>query len=57
MAEMVEKDAATRQIEILKIEETSAPKYAGDDELVDKSGNIRRIPIASTDPNDPLNFR
>ncbi|KXL49918.1 MAG: hypothetical protein FE78DRAFT_36757 [Acidomyces sp. 'richmondensis'] len=56
MAEMVEKDAATRQIEILKIEETSAPKYAGDDELVDKSGNIRRIPIASTDPNDPLNF-
>lgn len=57
MAEIVEKDAATRQVEILKSEETSAPKHAGDVKLVDESGHIRRIPVASTDPNDPLNFR
>jgi len=57
MAEIVEKDAVTREVEVLKSEETSAPKHAGDVKLVDERGHIRRIPVASTDPNDPLNFR
>ncbi|KAH8900671.1 MFS general substrate transporter [Thozetella sp. PMI_491] len=29
----------------------------GDALLVDKHGNVRRLPVPSADPNDPLNFR
>ncbi|KAK2021204.1 MFS general substrate transporter [Colletotrichum zoysiae] len=30
---------------------------AGDAMLIDSQGNIRRLPVPSNDPNDPLNFK
>ncbi|KAH7007853.1 major facilitator superfamily domain-containing protein [Microdochium trichocladiopsis] len=35
----------------------AATHVAGDALLLDKQGNIRRLPIPSNDPNDPLNFK
>lgn len=57
MADVAEKTvAAADQLELADIDLKNAPKHAGDVNLLDEQGHIRRIPIPSTDPNDLLNF-
>lgn len=54
----LEKDTAV-QVELAVVEATSKlqpPKSTGDVHLIDENGQVRRIPIPSLDPNDPLNF-
>ncbi|KAK5744816.1 hypothetical protein LTR17_001893 [Elasticomyces elasticus] len=56
MSNIVEKQGAVQHVEAYKTDGATALKHAGDIKLLDAAGNIRRVPIASTDPNDPLNF-
>ncbi len=46
--------------ELSKISGTSKPEHEhieGNALLLDKEGRIRRLPIPSTNPNDPLSFK
>jgi hypothetical protein len=54
-----DKGLASEELEIVARDSkhVETPKHAGDVLLLDESGKVRRIPIPSTDPNDPLNFR
>jgi hypothetical protein len=46
----------SQRIEQLEHAGTRTPQQAGDLNLLDEDGNTRRIPIPTSDPNDPLNF-
>lgn len=55
MASLEDKEAAIRQLETIEGKKLEAPEGA-DVNLFDEDGNIRRIPVPSADPNDPLNM-
>lgn len=55
MAEM-EKDLAVEQLELAKGIQSSNTHASGNVDLLDANGEVRRIPIPSADPNDPLNL-
>lgn len=55
MATGMEKDIAIEQLEFTKGVDTKAAA-SGNVDLLDEHGQIRRIPIPSADPNDPLNL-
>jgi hypothetical protein len=46
----------SQQIEQVQDAEAKVSQRAGDLNLLDEHGNTRRIPIPTSDPNDPLNF-
>lgn len=57
MNSTMDKEAITQQVEFAEdVSKPKLPKHAGDVSLVDSNGQVRRIPIPSADPNDPLNF-
>ncbi|KAK3671648.1 hypothetical protein LTR78_008381 [Recurvomyces mirabilis] len=43
-------------IELAKPTTLHLPNHTGDVDLLDSTGKVRRIPIPSADPNDPLNL-
>nr|OQO21698.1 hypothetical protein B0A51_11547 [Rachicladosporium sp. CCFEE 5018] len=51
----MEKTLAQYNDDVAK-DELSTVAVTGNVELVDRQGHIRRIPVPSSDPNDPLNF-
>ncbi|GAB7331063.1 hypothetical protein MBLNU13_g02553t1 [Cladosporium sp. NU13] len=55
MASLEDKEAAIQRQEIVPGKRLEAPETA-DVNLLDEDGNIRRIPVPSADPNDPLNM-
>ena len=55
MASLEDKEAAIQRHEIVPGKRLEAPETA-DVNLLDEDGNIRRIPVPSADPNDPLNM-
>ncbi|KAF9637695.1 Sugar transporter conserved site [Lasiodiplodia theobromae] len=55
MAENSEWKDKTRG-EHIEVFEEAAVLAAGDAMLVDKEGHVRRLPVPSSSPNDPLNF-
>lgn len=56
MSDSLDKDIAIR-VELAKPDaKNETPTRAGDVNLIDSNGQIRRIPIPSSNPNDPLNF-
>ncbi|KAF2014449.1 MFS general substrate transporter [Aaosphaeria arxii CBS 175.79] len=55
MEDAKDAEVCSEQIEVAK-QSANGSGRAGDVNLVDGEGNIRRIPIPSDDPNDPLNF-
>ena len=55
MASLEDKESAIQRHEIVPGKRLEAPETA-DVNLLDEDGNIRRIPVPSADPNDPLNM-
>ena len=55
MASVTDKEATIQRHEILEGKKLEAPATA-DVNLLDEYGNVRRIPVPSADPNDPLNM-
>lgn len=55
MASLEDKEAAIQRQEIVPGKRLEVPETA-DVNLLDEDGNIRRIPVPSADPNDPLNM-
>lgn len=55
MANNAEKDISVEQLELAKGQDVNA-HASGNVDLLDQNGQIRRIPIPSADPNDPLNL-
>jgi hypothetical protein len=56
MAEVLDEKQAAQRIESIEHAKLNVPQRAGDLNLLDSEGNTRRIPIPTSDPNDPLNF-
>jgi hypothetical protein len=55
MASFEEKEATIERHEVFEGKKLEALETANVS-LLDEDGNIRHIPVPSTDPNDPLNF-
>jgi len=55
MASVEDKEATVQRHEVLEGKKLEAPATA-DVNLLDEDGNVRRIPVPSADPNDPLNM-
>lgn len=55
MASLEDKEAAVQRHEVVPGKRLEAQGTA-DVNLLDEDGNIRRIPVPSADPNDPLNM-
>lgn len=55
MAPLEDKEATIERHEIIEGKKIEAPETANVN-LLDEDGNVRRIPVPSTDPNDPLNL-
>jgi len=51
-----EKNVAIEQLELAKGIDTAKAHASGNVNLLDENGQVRRIPIPSADPNDPLNL-
>lgn len=49
-------DAEVEQLEVLEKAKAQANGGNGDVMLIGEDGHVRRIPIPSSDPNDPLSF-
>ncbi|KAK4580464.1 hypothetical protein LTR86_000667 [Recurvomyces mirabilis] len=49
-------DMRAESIELAKNDTLHLNNHTGDVDLLDSSGKVRRIPIPSADPNDPLNM-
>ena len=45
------------QSDILKPSKPAHEHIEGNALLVDEAGNVRRLPIPSSNPNDPLNYK
>jgi hypothetical protein len=55
MTSVEDKEATIQRHEVLESKKLEAPATANVN-LLDEDGNIRRIPVPSADPNDPLNM-
>jgi hypothetical protein len=55
MASQDNKDITDERLEIVDGKRIDAPAN-GNVDLLDDNGNVRRIPVPSSDPNDPLNM-
>jgi hypothetical protein len=47
-------DTAIQHVE--KLDKLPVPKVTGDALLINPDGSVQKLPIPSSDPNDPLNF-
>lgn len=56
MSDIVDEKQLAQQVEQRENGKFETPQRAGDLTLLDDHGNTRRLPIPTTDPNDPLNF-
>lgn len=55
MASPQDKEATTERHEVIEGKKFEAEATANVN-LLDENGNVRRIPVPSSDPNDPLNM-
>jgi hypothetical protein len=56
MSDAVDEKQLAQRVEHLENGKFETSQRAGDLNLLDDYGNTRRIPIPTSDPNDPLNF-
>ena len=55
MASLDNKDITEERLEVVEGKRVDLP-VNGNVDLLDGDGNVRRIPVPSADPNDPLNM-